>query len=397
MDQDARPVLLRDPRLYLVFGITLMGVMGVSSIAPAFPRIADALDLSSRRVGLLLTVFTVPGIALAPILGFLSDRWGRKRIVVPALLLFGVSGAACAGTRSFPLLLVFRFLQGVGASSLTSLSVTLLGDIYADADRERAVGYNASVLSIGTASYPIVGGALAAPGWRYPFLLSLVALPIALAVVQLLPDRRPGGGGTTVLSQVSAVIRNARERGIVTLSLLAVLVFVLLYGAYLAYMPFLLEERFGAPSLLVGIVMSTMSIATAAVASQYGWLARRLSTGTILTFGSLFYAVALTIVPLMPTIWLILPGTLIYGTAQGLTIPTIQSQIAGRAPTHLRGATVAANAMAIRIGQTLGPLITGAIYVAGGIRLVFFLTATVPALMIVLIWSSSERPTRDRQ
>lgn len=394
MDQRKETRLLKDPRLYLVFGITLMGVMGVSAVAPAFPRIAEALDLTSRRVGLLLTVFTVPGIVLAPLLGFLSDRWGRKRIIVPALLLFGLSGAACAGTTSFPLLLVFRFFQGVGAASLTSLSVTLLGDIYEDVDRERAVGYNASALSIGTASYPLIGGALAAIGWRFPFLLSLIALPIALAVGKLLPDRRPGGGAATVLSQLAAVIRNARERGVVLLSLLAVLVFVLLYGAYLAYMPFLLVERFGAPSPVVGAVMSTMSVATALVASRHGRLARRLSTGSILTLGALLYAAALTTIPLMPKIWLVPLGTLLYGTAQGLTIPTIQSQIAGRAPTHLRGATVAANAMAIRIGQTAGPLITGAVYAAGGVRSVFFVTAALPTLMILLIWSSSERPTR---
>ena len=77
---------LRDHRLYVVFGITLMGVMGVSSITPASPPISRALGLSSRQVGLLLTVFTVPGVFLAPVLGFLSDRFGRKRIVIPALM-----------------------------------------------------------------------------------------------------------------------------------------------------------------------------------------------------------------------------------------------------------------------------------------------------------------------
>lgn len=49
------------------------------------------------------------------------------------------------------------------------------------------MGYNAGALSIGTASYPVIGGLLASLGWRYPFLLSLAALPIALAVLKLLP------------------------------------------------------------------------------------------------------------------------------------------------------------------------------------------------------------------
>lgn len=376
---------LRDPRLYIVFGITLMGVMGVSSITPAFPRIARALDLSSREVGLLLTVFTVPGVFLAPVLGFLSDRFGRKRIVIPALLLFGAAGTACALTRAFPLLLVLRFFQGIGAASLTSLSVTILGDMYSGDARETAVGYNASALSIGTASYPVVGGALAALGWQYPFLLSAVAFPIALLVALQLDTPHPGSTGT-VFSRIRAVLDNAWKSGIATLSLVAVLVFVVLYGAYLAYMPFLLEGRFGLPSPLIGAIMSTASIATAVTASRHGRIARRLSGRGILTLAFGVYVAALLTIPLMPRWWLVPAGTLLYGVAQGLTIPTVQSQIASRAPMELRGATMAVNAMAIRIGQTLGPLLSGIVYAAAGVGAVFFAAALVPLAMTLVLW-----------
>lgn len=378
---------LRDPRLYLIFGITLMGVMGVSSLAPAFPRIAAALELSSREVGLLLTVFTVPGIFLAPVLGFLSDRFGRKRIVIPALLLFAAAGTACGFLPSFPILLLLRFFQGVGAASLTSLSVTLLGDIYEGDDREAAVGYNASALSIGTASYPVVGGALAALGWQYPFFLSAAGFPIALFVATSLDTPHPRASGGT-LRRIQAVLVNARETGIATLSVLAVMSFIMLYGAYLAYMPFLLEGRFGLPSPAVGAVMSSMSIATAVTASRHGVVSRRLSTRGILFVAFGFYLVALATIPLVPRWWLVPLGTLAYGVAQGLTIPTIQSQIAGRAPMELRGATVAVNAMAIRIGQTVGPLLTGFVFAAAGMSAVFFAAALVPLVMAAVLLAS---------
>ena len=385
MSEDNRRAPLRDHRLYIVFGITLMGVMGVSSIAPAFPDIARALELSSRQVGLLLTVFTVPGIFLAPVLGFLSDRFGRKRIVVPALLLFGAAGVTCGFTQSFPLLLVLRFFQGVGAASLTSLSVTLLGDMYEGDAREAAVGYNASALSIGTASYPLVGGALAAIGWQYPFLLSAVAFPIALLVATKLETPRPHSSGT-VLSRIRAVIENAWRTGIGTLSVVAILVFIVLYGAYLAYMPFLLADRFGLPSPLIGAIMSTASIATALTASRHGVIAQRLSGRAILTIAFGVYVAALVTIPFMPRWWLVPAGTLLYGVAQGLTIPTVQSQIASRAPMELRGATMAVNAMAIRIGQTIGPLLSGIAYAVGGVGAVFFAAAFVPLFMTLVLW-----------
>jgi predicted MFS family arabinose efflux permease len=377
-----------------------MGIMGVSSITPAFPRIAQGLSLSSREIGLLLTVFTVPGIVLAPLLGFLADRFGRKTILVPALLLFGVTGAACAVTQSFPMLLGLRFFQGAGAASLTSLSVTLLGDIYTGEDRERAVGYNASALSIGTAAFPLAGGALAALSWQYAFLLPLLALPVgALVLFRLRLPGSDGAGGTgagrsgragaprsSPLEQVMAVLRNAREQGIIRLSLLAVLVFVLLYGAFLSYVPFLLEGRFSASPPVVGAIMSSMSIATAITAAQRGRVSRRLSTRAALSIATGLYALALVLFPIMPVIWLVPLATLIYGAAQGLTIPTVQSQIAGRAPTELRAATVAANAMAIRIGQTIGPVAGGAVFAAGGTAAVFWFGAVIPLFMLGTIW-----------
>jgi MFS family permease len=384
MTEDRRAPL-RDHRLYLVFGITLMGVMGVSSITPAFPTISGELGLSSQQVGLLLTVFTIPGVFLAPVLGFLSDRFGRKRIIIPALLLFGAAGTACGFMESFPVLLVLRFFQGVGAASLISLSVTLLGDMYRGLEREAAVGYNASALSIGTASYPIIGGAFAAIGWQYPFFLSAVAFPIALLVATSLDTPRPNSSGT-VLSRIRAVLTNAWRNGIATLSVVAILAFVLLYGAYLAYMPFLLEGRFGLPAPLIGAIMSSMSIATAVTSSRHGAVAARLNGRSIMTIAFGFYIAALLIIPLMPRWWLVPLGTLTYGVAQGLTIPTLQSQIASRAPMELRGATLAVNAMAIRIGQTIGPLLTGTVYAFAGINAVFFATAAVPLLMGAVLW-----------
>ena len=84
--------LLKDQNLYLIFSITLIGVMGVASITPAFPKMAEIFNISSQKVGYLISVFTLPGIFLTPFLGVLADRFGRKTVLVPALLLFVLQG-----------------------------------------------------------------------------------------------------------------------------------------------------------------------------------------------------------------------------------------------------------------------------------------------------------------
>jgi MFS transporter, ACDE family, multidrug resistance protein len=170
-----------------------MAVLGVSSVGPALRKVADELGVSSGQVGLLITVFTLPGVLLTPIWGVLSDRHGRKKILVPSLLLFGVAGASCALACDFELLIMLRSVQGVGAAALGAINVTVIGDLYTGHERTEAMGYNSSVLSVGTASYPVIGGMLATLGWYYPFALPLVAVPIGLLVLFSLRNPEPTG------------------------------------------------------------------------------------------------------------------------------------------------------------------------------------------------------------
>src|SRR5680860_192514 len=95
--------LLRNRNLRVIFSVTLMAVMSVSSITPAFPKIIHEFAISGIEVGLLIT----------PFLGVLADRWGRKKILVPSLLLFAVAGAFCALAPTFNILLALRVVQGV--------------------------------------------------------------------------------------------------------------------------------------------------------------------------------------------------------------------------------------------------------------------------------------------
>jgi MFS family permease len=186
--------LLRQRNLHLIFCVTLTVVMGVSSIAPAFPDIMDALGLAATQVAWLVTAFTLPGVFLAPVLGILADRYGRKRVLVPSLLVFGVFGSLCALADSFAVLVGLRFLQGVGAAALGALNVTILSDLYDGNERITAMGYNAGVLSFGTTLFPLLGGGLATLGWHWPFVLPVTALP-GPAVLRLLEAHGPGAGG----------------------------------------------------------------------------------------------------------------------------------------------------------------------------------------------------------
>ena len=360
-----------------------MAVLGVSSITPAFPSIGRALGLPSQAVANLITVFTLPGVFLTPVIGILADRWGRESILIPSLVLFGVSGAACIWTRDFRLLLVFRFFQGVGAAALSVLYITLIGDLYKGPERAAAMGYNASILSVGTAIYPAIGGALATLGWYYPFALSILALPLALIVGLGLdnpepkPEQRLG-------AYLSSTWKTIRDPGALSLFVLMLLVFLIIYGAYLTYLPFLMEESFMASSLQIGVTMSLMSLATALTSSQLGRLARRWGEREMILVSSGCYALALLLIPRFPSIWLLSLPIVLLGVAQGLSTPVLQTLMAGRAPLEHRGAFMAVNGVALRLGQTVGPPLMGLVFGAWGVDATFYAAALIAAAMLGL-------------
>ncbi|MBT8397916.1 MAG: MFS transporter, partial [Gemmatimonadetes bacterium] len=220
--------LLRDPNLHVIFSITLMVVLGVSSITPVFPQVAVELGIAPEAVGLLITAYALPGIVLMPVLGILADRFGRKQVLVPALVLFAVAGTACAFARDFRLLLVFRFFQGMGGASLGSLTATLVGDLYKGRELAEAMGYKASTLSLGSAVYPALGGALAVFGWYVPFALPVLGLGVAAAVLLKLetPPAKDRGGFSDYLAQA---VRNMYRRKVMGLYLATLASFVVLY------------------------------------------------------------------------------------------------------------------------------------------------------------------------
>lgn len=368
---EPRKPVFQELNFQIICTISLIAVLGVSSVTPAFPLLAKTLEIEPKNMGLLITVFTLPAIILGPVIGVLADRLGRKKILVPSLLVFGIAGTACGFVRDFNLLLWLRLLQGIGAASLLSLSVTLIGDLYTGARRTEAMGLNASVSSIGTASYPTIGGALASLAWYYPFMLPIVAIPIGFLVLFGLKNTEPKGDRNLKEYLINAgnILQNRRLFGLFIASAAN---FVLLYGAYVTYLPQLINDVFKAPPTTIGILISSVSVAIIITSSQLGKLARRYQATTLIRSSFILYALALSIVPFMPSIWFLLIPTTIFGIGLGVGFPSIQTLLADLAPREYLATILSVNGTFFGIGQTLGPLLMGIAFGFGGINGVFY-------------------------
>ena len=366
--------LLRDRNLHIIFGITLMVVMGVASIAPALPAMVRDLGISKLDVAWLITAFSLPGMLLAPFVGVLADRFGRKRILVPSIFLFAIAGTACAFTRDFNILIICRIFQGIGAAAMGSINVTLIGDLYLGRRRVEAMGLNASALSIGAAGYPLIGGALAALAWYYPFYLSLIAIPVGIIVLTKLNNPEPDSREDFKSYLVGAwgYLKNMK---VAALFAAGVITFIIVFGAYLTYFAIYMDDAFNASGFTIGVFMSVSALATAVVASQLRRITRRFSEAMLIKASFAIFGLSLILIPFMPSLWLLLIPVLLLGIAQGINLPSILSTAAGLAPTEYRAAFMSINSSMIRLGQTVGPPIVGLFYVYGGPTAAFTFTA----------------------
>lgn len=355
--------------------------MGVASIAPALPQMARALDVSNERIGLLITVFTAPGMVLTPVLGVLADRIGRKAILIPSLFIFGIAGTACAFATDFTWLLILRFVQGIGGASLGALNVTLIGDLYAAGRRATAMGYNSSILSVGTASYPAIGGGLALFGWYYPFYLPLLAIPTGIFVLRALENPEPARSQklSSYFRGVAGALKSKKVLGLFTANFLT---FLMLYGAYLTFFPILLDARFGITSLVIGMMLSGSSVVTAITSSQLGKLTTRFRESSLIRTAAVLYLGVFLAIPHIDSIWLLALPIMVFGFAQGINIPSVLNLLTFQAPTEYRAAFLSVNWMILRTGQAAGPFLLGIVYGFAGLNGTFLATALAAVCFI---------------
>lgn len=357
--------------------------MGVASLTPAFPGIAKAFRITPKEVGWLITAFTLPGVFLTPVLGVMADRYGRKRIMVPSLILFGIAGTSCFFIHDFELMVVLRFFQGCGAAALGSLNLTLIGDIFSGNDRNAAMGFNASILSVGTATYPIIGGFLASIAWYFPFILPSLSFAVALLVLFILKNPEPKSE-QSLKEYILKTFETLKNRNFLGIFLISLLTFVILYGPYLTYLPFLIANTFKKAPYIIGILMSTASFASFGIASQMGRLSKRFSQRTLIISATFFYFVSMVSIPFIHIVWLLIIPAFLYGLAQGINLPSIQSLLAGLAPMNQRAAIMSVNGTVFRLGQTLGPLIIVPVYGIWGIKGAYNLGGIIAIFMLAI-------------
>ncbi len=363
----------RRPPIWFLFSVTGVGVLANTMITPNIPDILDAFDRSDGAAGLLVASGALPGVLLAPVIGVLADRFGRKRVLLPCLLLFACGALLGALAPSYSALIGGRLLQGAGGAGLINLALVLIADNWEGLDRTKLIGRNSAVLTAALAVLPLLSGVIAeTSSWRASIAVGIVAAPVAAAGLFLLPEARPSSN-TSVSRQLRGALAATRQPVLLFVFAAGFLLFVVIFGVFLTAFPVHLEERFGLGPGTRGLVLSFSALGAIVVSFNLGRIRAAVPLRLLLVVSSGCVVASALGLATAPVLGLVLLATVLYGFGDGVLIPALQDVASSVSEPEQRASVMAAWVVAVRAGQTVGPI---------GAALIFAQWSTSTAMII---------------
>jgi EmrB/QacA subfamily drug resistance transporter len=194
LDTGLSPGISRQ-RAYITFGIVslalIMSQINGTIVTVGLPAITENLQTNLAYAGWVITGYQFSYCVTMPIIGRLSDEWGRKRIFLLAVIIFTLSSIACGFAPNIFWMIVFRFIQGIGGGAFMPSATGIVSDIFIRR-RATALGLFTSAFSIGGIIGPNLGGILIDQfSWRWIFFVNVpIGIALILGVILILPKSK---------------------------------------------------------------------------------------------------------------------------------------------------------------------------------------------------------------
>ncbi|MFN2746290.1 MFS transporter [Bacillus sp. z60-18] len=245
--------------------VPLVMTLGNSMLIPVLPVIEKKLNISSFQVSLIITVYSIVAIICIPITGYLSDRFGRKKVMLPCLVIAGAGGALAGFAAPFfkepyAMILAGRVLQGIGSAGAAPVVMPFIGDLFQnDEDISAGLGDIETANTAGKVLSPILGAFLASWVWFMPFwFIPVVSLASFFLVLFFVPKPKEKGADSKSFIDFSKNVQQIfkREgRWLVSIFLIGGIIMFLLFGV-LFYLSDNLEKKYQIDGIIKGALLS---------------------------------------------------------------------------------------------------------------------------------------------
>ena len=376
----------RAQALVLLFA-SCLSVLGGVLLAPVLPTIQRAFAGTPGVETLTVLVLTIPALVIAltaTFAGRVADRLGRKQLLIGALVVYAVVGTAPLYLPSLQLILASRVLVGLTEAVIATCCTTLLADYFHGSKRERYFGLQVVFTTVSATLFFGLGGALGSTGWRTPFWLYAVSLPLAVLAARYVwqpTSRRRAGGELSRLPW-------AQLRAPVGVTLVGAVVFYVL----IIQLPFKLDAIGVQAPAVIGVILAVSSVGTATGAFLFGRLARR-GPGVTVPVAFALSGIGLLGLALAQTAPVIVISAVVTGFGNGLLLPALLIWALGSLGLEQRGRGTGVWTAALCLGQFVSPLVVLALSgVLSGLTSALVVLAVVSIAAAVAV--RAIRPTR---
>lgn len=351
------------PGFWTLVGLTALAPLTLNMILPSLPVIASDLHVSYATATLALAGYLGLTALIQIVAGPLSDRFGRRPVVLVSLALFTLASALCFLAESFPLFLTARLMQGAVISCF-AMTLAITRDTHARNEAAARIGLLSMSMAIAPMLGPMVGGLVEAGfGWRAIFLgYTLAGAALWLWCWHDLGETaaRQGGGFRAMIEAFGHLLRLPRFWGYaVTMMFSTGTFFIFLAGA-----PLVAGRVFGLSPAMVGIAVGSVTAgflagsALSAHLSVRAGVTRMMLAGRVVATGGIASGLALTLA-LGPGLLVVFVATLFVGIGNGLTMPNSHAGTMSVAPEISGSIAGITGALTVATGGALSWL-TGA-------------------------------------
>jgi multidrug resistance protein len=349
------------PGFWVIWTTVALDLVGFGIVVPILPRYAERFGAGGLAVGLLVASFSAAQFVCAPLLGRLSDRIGRKPVLL--LSLFGTAlGSFITGAAgALWVLFVGRIIDGASGASV-AVAQGAVTDLAGPADRPRLLGLLSAAFGVGFVVGPAIGGLASLGGPHVPFYVAgTVALVNGFIAIRRLPETLP----------VAAPAERRRPAGRTTrLWTFAVAGFVAIcaFSGFEATFSLFADRRFGLTEGPVALVFLGVGLFLVLVQVRgIEPVVRRFGAFGALQAGLVLNAAGLALLSVTRSWFALVPALGLLTAGQGLVIPNLSAVVADRARSDERGEALGFQQRWQAMGRIIGPVLAGALFEQVGV------------------------------
>ena len=368
---------------WTIWTTVALDLVGFGIVVPILGRYAERFGANGLQVGLMFASFSIAQMVFAPILGRISDKVGRKPVIVFSLIGTAIGSFVTGAAGALWVLFLGRILDGASGASV-AVAQGAVADIAPPEQRARLMGMMGAAFGVGFVVGPALGGLAALGGPHVPFYLAgSIAAVNAVAAMIRLPETKPDTSHITEKHQRGSALSPALKRFALVgfLSMLG-------FAGFEATFSIWGQKQFGFTEGSASIVFVFVGVTLVAVqGGLIGPLTEKLGSRKLLRIGLSLVAVGLLLLGVTTTWPLLFVALFLLSIGQGVSGPSGGALVAELAPVERRGEAIGYQQSTAAFGRVAGPVMAGALFDHVGISAPFLVSGVLILCAVGSVWS----------